>query len=203
MRLGVPFKAPRQLGAVEDNLGRQFLPFVEWCTGQSGAPPDNHCSCPVHDLLPNQAHPTVAPPGPLAHRTLSGAPADRWSSPRVAHRFRDQPLALATVGSPDNPVHHRTVQWIIATSPFPFPETDKFVADDSPDSPVHHRTVRWIIVVQLRRFPRPATSPLTSLAHRTLSGAPPDSPVCQARADTWLFTARSFPVHSFFCWAYF
>jgi hypothetical protein len=40
MRLGVPFIAPRQLGAVESNLGRQFLPFVDWCTGQSGAPPD-------------------------------------------------------------------------------------------------------------------------------------------------------------------
>jgi hypothetical protein len=39
IRLGVPFIAPRQLGAVGDNLGRQFLPSVEWCTGQSGAPP--------------------------------------------------------------------------------------------------------------------------------------------------------------------
>jgi hypothetical protein len=42
--LGVPFIAPRQLGAVGDNLGRQFLPPVEWRTGQSGAPPDSHCS---------------------------------------------------------------------------------------------------------------------------------------------------------------
>jgi hypothetical protein len=40
MRLGVPFIAPRQLGAVESNPGRQFLPSVDWCTGQSGAPPD-------------------------------------------------------------------------------------------------------------------------------------------------------------------
>jgi hypothetical protein len=45
MRLGVPFIAPRQLGAVESILGRQFLPSVAWrtghCpvhTGQSGAP---------------------------------------------------------------------------------------------------------------------------------------------------------------------
>jgi hypothetical protein len=44
MRLGVPFIAPRQLGVVGDNLGRQFLPFVEWRTGQSGAPPANYCS---------------------------------------------------------------------------------------------------------------------------------------------------------------
>ena len=37
MRLGVPFIAPRQLGAVESILGRQFLPSVVWRTGQSGA----------------------------------------------------------------------------------------------------------------------------------------------------------------------
>jgi hypothetical protein len=40
MRLGVPFIAPRQLGAVESNQGRQFLPYVAWRTGQSGAPLD-------------------------------------------------------------------------------------------------------------------------------------------------------------------
>jgi hypothetical protein len=56
MRLGVPFIALRQLGAVESNLGRQSLPYVAWRTGQSSA-----------------------------HRTLSGARflslngvADRW-----------------------------------------------------------------------------------------------------------------------------
>jgi hypothetical protein len=36
MRLGVPFIAPRQLGAVGDQIERQILPSVEWCTGQSG-----------------------------------------------------------------------------------------------------------------------------------------------------------------------
>jgi hypothetical protein len=40
MRLGIPFIAPRQLGAVESNPGRQILSSVDWCTGQSGAPPD-------------------------------------------------------------------------------------------------------------------------------------------------------------------
>jgi hypothetical protein len=39
MRLGDPFIAPRQLGAVESIPGRQFLPSVAWRTGQSGAPP--------------------------------------------------------------------------------------------------------------------------------------------------------------------
>jgi hypothetical protein len=40
MRLGVPFIAPRQLGAVESIPGRQVLPSVAWRTGQSGAPLD-------------------------------------------------------------------------------------------------------------------------------------------------------------------
>src|SRR5688572_31734846 len=40
MRLGVPFIAPMQLGAVESISRRQFLPSVAWRTGQSGAPPD-------------------------------------------------------------------------------------------------------------------------------------------------------------------
>jgi hypothetical protein len=73
MRLGVPFIAPRQLGASGGQLGRPNLPSVEWYTGQSGAPPDSHCSCPVRDLLPFLAHPIVGPRGQLTHRTLSGA----------------------------------------------------------------------------------------------------------------------------------
>jgi hypothetical protein len=73
MCLGVPFIAPRQLGAVGDQLGRQILPSVEWCPGQSGAPPDRYCSSPVHDFLPYREQPIVGPPGSLAHRTLSGA----------------------------------------------------------------------------------------------------------------------------------
>jgi hypothetical protein len=59
MRLGVPFIAPRQLGAVGDQFGRQFLSSIEWCTGQSGAPPDSQCSSPVPDFLPYRAQPTL------------------------------------------------------------------------------------------------------------------------------------------------
>jgi hypothetical protein len=62
MRLGVPFIAPRQLGAVESIPGRQFLPSVAWRTGQSGA-----------DFFPSLAKPTVGDSEPLAHRTMSGA----------------------------------------------------------------------------------------------------------------------------------
>jgi hypothetical protein len=67
MCLGIPFIAPRQLGAVGGQQGRPSLPSVGWCTGQSGAPPDTQCSCPVRDLLPFLAHPTVGPRGQLAH----------------------------------------------------------------------------------------------------------------------------------------
>jgi hypothetical protein len=70
MRLGVPFIAPRQLGAVGGILGRQFLPSVRWRTGQSGAPPDIHCSLSGVDLLPKMAQPTVAELWPLAHQTV-------------------------------------------------------------------------------------------------------------------------------------
>jgi hypothetical protein len=51
MHLGVPFIAPRQLGAVGDQFGRQILPSVEWCTRQSGAPPDMNST--VGDLFSN------------------------------------------------------------------------------------------------------------------------------------------------------
>jgi hypothetical protein len=40
MCLGVPFIAPRQLGAVGAPFVRQELPSVRGRTGQSGAPPD-------------------------------------------------------------------------------------------------------------------------------------------------------------------
>jgi hypothetical protein len=70
MCLGVPFIAPRQLGAVGDQLGRQILPSVEWCTRQTRAPQDRSCSSPVLDLLPYLVHPTVGPAVPLAHRTV-------------------------------------------------------------------------------------------------------------------------------------
>jgi hypothetical protein len=73
MRLGVPFIAPRQLGAVGGQQGKPKFPSVGWRTGQSGALPDSHCSMSSVDLLPNLAQPTVATSGWLAHRTLSGA----------------------------------------------------------------------------------------------------------------------------------
>jgi hypothetical protein len=49
--------------------------------------------------------------------------------------------------------------------------------------PLAHRTVRCIIVVRHQTFPRAACSSESSLAHQTLSGAPPDSPVCPVELD--------------------
>jgi hypothetical protein len=110
MRLGVPFIAPRQLGAVESNPGRQFLLSVGWRTGQSGAPPDRHYSVSGADCFPNLSQPTVEDLEPLAHWTLSGAPIRPLARPRVTRGLRGRPLARPTVGSPDSPVHHRTVR---------------------------------------------------------------------------------------------
>jgi hypothetical protein len=89
--LGVPFIAPRQLGAVGDQQGRPFLPSVGWHTGQSGAPPDSHCRWSSAHLLPFLAQTTVAPWHRLAHRTLSGA-----------HRTVPLPTVGASHVSPTN-----------------------------------------------------------------------------------------------------
>jgi hypothetical protein len=99
MHLGVPFIASRQLGAVGGILRMQILPSVGWRTGQSGAPSDNHCSCPVHNFLPFLAQPTVATSGPLAHRTV------QCPQPTVGAGHAS-PADLAAVGSPDSLVHH-------------------------------------------------------------------------------------------------
>jgi hypothetical protein len=110
MRQGVPFIAPRQLGAVESNPGRQFLPSVGWHTGQSGVPPDRHCSLSGEDYFPNLAQPTVEDLEPLAHRTLSGAHRTvRCPHQTVGSATRHAQIARPTVGSSDSSVHHRTV----------------------------------------------------------------------------------------------
>jgi hypothetical protein len=93
------------------------------CLLSSGAPdsPVRHqtatVACPVLDFLPNRAQSTIAPSGLLehrtlsgAHRTVSGAPYRPLELPRIARIFHGRPLALATVGSPDSSVHHRTVR---------------------------------------------------------------------------------------------
>jgi hypothetical protein len=121
MRLGVSFIALRQLGAVGRILGRQFLPSVgcgcpvvhrtvRWRTGQSGAPPDIHCSLSGADLLPKMAQPTVAELRQLAHRPLSGASCRPLERATRCPRIWRPTVGLAAVGSPDSPVHYWTVR---------------------------------------------------------------------------------------------
>jgi hypothetical protein len=109
-RLGVPFIALRQLGAVGGQQGRLSLPSIGWRIGQSGAPPDSHCRRSGADLFPFLAQMTVAAPSQLAHRTLSGVPCRPLARATRRPRITWPTVALAAVGSPDSPVHHRTVR---------------------------------------------------------------------------------------------
>jgi hypothetical protein len=114
------------------------------------------------------------------HTRQSGAPYRPLALPRVTRRLRDWPLALATVGSPDSPVHHRTVRWILAVRRWSSFRERRVrrgqltgQSGAPPDGPVNYS----------RTPPSSPESGLftrTSLEHRTLFGAPPDSPVCQA-----------------------
>jgi hypothetical protein len=153
MRLGVPFIAPRQLGAVESIPGRLILPSVAWRTGQSGAPPDTvRCGYP----------------------SLFGE-ADRWGQ--------------RAVGAPDT---------VLCTPDSPVPPSSRWLghvsradraADRWPDRPLAHRTVRCTpdspmnysrtSLMNSRERPVRSSQP----GARTLSGAPPDSPVHPDCAD--------------------
>jgi hypothetical protein len=155
MRLGVPFIAPRQLGAVGGILGRQFLPSVGWRTGQSGAPPDIHCSLSGADLLPKMAHPTVAELRQLAHRTLSGAHRTVWcplptvGAPTCRARIArptvcavDRWLTGQSGAPPDSPVNYSRTP-LNASRERRLRRGRLTGQSGAPlNSPVHHRTVR-------------------------------------------------------------
>jgi hypothetical protein len=145
MRLGVPFIAPRQLGAVESIPGRHFLPSVAWRTGQSGA-----------DLFPYLAKPTVGALEPLAHQTQSGA-----------HRTVRCPLLA--VGSATRRA------WIKRPIVVPVTVGSSDTVRCTPDSPVNYSRTPLI-------SSREQQVRLSQSGHRTLSGAPPDSPVHPDRA---------------------
>jgi hypothetical protein len=108
MRLGVPFIAPRLLGAIECIPGRQFLPSVAWRTGQSGAPPDT-VRCGSLSLFGEadrcRFRAVGASDSPVP-------PSDRWlghvsRADRAADRWPGRPLAHRTVRcTPDSPVNY-------------------------------------------------------------------------------------------------
>jgi hypothetical protein len=142
MRLGVPFIAPRQLGAVECIPGRHFLPSVAWRTGQSGAPPDTvrcgslslfgeagRCSlgavgapdtirCTPDSPVP---HPTVG----TCHASRADSTADRWPGRLLTHR---------TVRcTPDSPVNYSRTSLITSREQ----QVRLSQPGAPPDSPVH------------------------------------------------------------------
>jgi hypothetical protein len=154
MRLGVPFIAPRQLGAIGDQQGRPKLPSIGWRTGQSGAPPDSHCRRSDADLFPFLAQMTVAAPWQLANRTLSDAHRTVWyplSTVGVGHASPADCATDRCAGGrwltgqsgapPDSPVNY-------SRTPPNFSESGLFTGGQpgAPDTtghcPVHHRTVR-------------------------------------------------------------
>ena len=101
MRLGVPFIAPRQLGAVESISRRQFLPSVAWRTAAPDSPV-HHRTLSGADFFPILAQPTDGDLEPLAHRTLSGAHRTvRCSHPTVGSATRHARIARPTVGAAD------------------------------------------------------------------------------------------------------
>jgi hypothetical protein len=110
MRLGVPFIAPGQLGAVGGQQGRLALHSVGWRTGQFGVPLDSHCRRSGADPLPILAQTTIASPSCPVHTGQSGAPCQPLVRATRRPHIARPTVALAVVGSPDSPVHHRTVQ---------------------------------------------------------------------------------------------
>jgi hypothetical protein len=154
MRLGVPFIAPRQLGAVENIPGRLILPSGAWRTGQSGAPPDT-VRCGYPSLFgeadrwglrvvgaPDSFWCTPDSPVPpssrwLGHVSRADHAADRWPGRPLAHR---------TVRcTPDSPVNYSRTP--------PSNSREQQVRQSQPGAPdtvwcttghcpVHHRTVR-------------------------------------------------------------
>jgi hypothetical protein len=134
------------------------------------------------------------PDSPVHHQTSTVHCPVRISF----HSWRSRPLDLrAGWHTGQCPVHigqsgapSRPLAWATRRTRIAWP-TVALAAVGSPDSPVHHRTVRSIIVVRRHSFPRVASSPESSLAHQTLSGAPPDSPVCQTEQSLGCFKPSS------------
>ena len=147
MRLGVPFIAPRQLGAVESNLGRQILPSVDWRTEQSGAQfLSINGAADVGSLGAVGAPDTVrcTPDSPVP-------PPDRWlghvsRADRATDCWPGRPLAHRTVRcTPDSPVNYSRTPLIPSRERqvrLSQPGTPDTVRCTTGHCPVHHRTVR-------------------------------------------------------------
>ena len=128
MRLGVPFIAPRQLGAVENKSGRPSLPSVVGRTGQSGA---HRTLSGARFISKNSAVDRCRPlqiwrTGQSgAHRTV------RCLLPTVGQTTCRAQIPRPTVGSADRWLTgqsgaHRTVRRILAVRRRQIPESSVF-----------------------------------------------------------------------------
>jgi hypothetical protein len=169
MHLGVPFIAPRQLGAVESKSGRPILPSVVGCTGQSGAHPTlSGARVPSLNSAANRCrsgscwrtgHVRCTPDSPV-HTGQSGAPFRPLARPRVPRRSRGRPLAHRTVRcTPDSPV-------IFSRTPSANSRERPLHVESAwrtGHCPVHHRTVRCARPSRVWAVHSQAFSPLSFL----------------------------------------
>ena len=140
MRLGVPFIALRQLGAVKSILGRQFLPSVAWRTGQSGTPPDTaRCRfLSYFGAADRWRFRVVGAPDTVRCPLLTVGSATRRARitrPTVAQTTVGSPVVQCTTGSPVN--YSRTPLIFSRERPF-----HRRPAWRTGHCPVHHQTVR-------------------------------------------------------------
>jgi hypothetical protein len=101
MRLGVPFIAPRQLGAVGGQQGRLSLPSIGWRRTVTVDGP-----VPISFLFWRRRPLQIC--GSWRTRQ-SGAPCRPLARATRRQRIAWPTVALAAVGSPDSPVHQQTV----------------------------------------------------------------------------------------------
>jgi hypothetical protein len=127
----------------------------------SGGAPDSPCSCLVRDLLPFQAHPTVAVLRQLAHRTLSGAHRSvRCPLPTVGSHAQSTVGFTGQSGAPpDSPVNFSCTPLIVSRERRLRRRRPTGQSGAPPDSPViYSRT--------------PSSSPESRLFTETGPGAP-------------------------------
>jgi hypothetical protein len=115
-----------------------------WATRQSGGAPDRSCHCPVRHLTPALTL--------RAQLALFTVHCSRCRRPLAR-------VVVAPLGTPDSPVLHRTVRWIIAEWLPEFPK----VASSELISLVHRTLCQWC-------------TGHCSVAHRTVQCARPGQP---------------------------
>jgi hypothetical protein len=176
-----PFYSPKE--PLEINLEGKS------CLLSSGAPdsPVHHWTSTIYDWCSISFH--IGRSWPLGlgtgwhtghypvHTGQSGVPNRPLARATRRRWLRSRSLAASAFGSPDSPVHHRTVRWFLAAVLLLFPRETSSSLKTWWRALMAHRTFRWFIATSPRRFPRANTLPPGQPEHRT-----PDSPVCQAGA---------------------